>query len=505
MSDEHVSRILKMLEEGKISAAEAEKLLSAVRTDARPAGPPPPPPRPNAPPPPPPPPPPGPPPVEETSKSFEFRWGQRSGLPLDLGALGKQISDAVKKIDPERFFRDAKTGGKRWQERMKQWGRLWEDAEEAPENTLGLPSARETETRVFALPEHALVQVENNLGGIAVQGGGDGVTLEIDREAWAVTQDEAAALLRQIKVECASLGESPAPPPPADFGEAPPPPPPPGPAGPPRLEVRVTGPEGWRNGVANLRLRVPAGAALRLATTYGEVTVCETTGPVEVHSISGGLRLEGLGGDVRADTVSGEVRARNIGGPLTINGNSGDVVVEGVTRGATIAAVSGDVRVSHAEGGIVRARSVSGDVAVENVGLEAPVDIGVESVSGDIALSSARGNIALKTVSGDATGRGLEATTLQATAISGDLHVGMLQPFSGTLTATTVSGDVTIDLPEASNFRFTLDTQSGDLANDHPAANETRTDSLWTGSVGTGAGTVSVKTLSGDIRLGRQV
>lgn len=501
MSDDHVSRILKMLEEGKISASEAEKLLAAVGSP-RPSAPPPPP-RPDMPPRPEPPAAPEPPKVEETSKSFEFRWGHRGNFPLDLGALGKQISDAVKKIDPEKFIREAKTGGKRWQDRMKQWGQMWEDGEEMPENTLGLPSATESETRTFSLPPQALVQVENNVGSIAVQGGGDGVTLVIEREAWAVTQAEAETLMRQIKVEVAALGEAPEPPPHVEFGEIPPVPPPPSPAGPPRLEVRVTAPEGWRNGVANLRLTVPSSASLRLATTYGELTVAETAGQLEAHSVSGTLRLDNLRGDTKADTVSGEVKATNVSGPIAVNGNSGDICVENASRGVTVAAVSGDVRVANVEGGSVRARSVSGDVAVQDIGRQAPLDISAESVSGDISLATARGNIALKTVSGDATGRGLDATTVQATAISGDLHLELSQAFSGTLTTTTVSGDVRIDLPGASNFRFTLDTQSGDLLNEHPAANETRTDSLWTGTVGTGAGTVSVKTLSGDAKIGR--
>ncbi len=500
MSDDHVSRILKMLEEGKISASEAEKLLAAVGSP-RPSAPPPP--RPSAPPPPEPPLPPEPPKVEETSKSFEFRWGHRGNFPLDLGALGKQISDAVKKIDPEKFIREAKTGGKRWQDRMKQWGQMWEDGEEMPQNTLGLPSAKTSGTSTYALPPQALVQVENHVGPITVVGGGEGVTLEVEQEAWAVSQAEAETLLRQIKVEIATLGEAWAPEPPVAFGEIPPVPPPPSPAGPPRLEVRVTAPEGWRNGIASLKLTVPAGAPLRLATTYGDLSVSESAGLIEAHTVSGALCLRNLGGDVKADTVSGEVRASNISGPLVVTGNSGDISVENASRGVAVAAVSGDVRVVGVEGGSVRARSVSGDVYIENIGRQAPLDINAESVSGDIMLTTARGNIALKTVSGDAKGRGLDATTMQATAISGDLHLELTQPFSGTLTTTTVSGDVLVSLPGASNFRFTLDTQSGDLLNEHPAANETRTDSLWTGTVGTGAGTLSVKTLSGDVKVGR--
>jgi len=62
---------------------------------------------------------------------------------------------------------------------------------------------------------------------------------------------------------------------------------------------------------------------------------------------------------------------------------------------------------------------------------------------------------------------------------------------------------VRINLPQTSNFRFTLTTQSGDLHCDHTAHDISHTETLWTGTVGTGAGTVTVQTLSGDVHLGR--
>lgn len=89
--DDHIARILKMLEDGKISAEDAEKLISAIsREQAAPPPPPPPntgtawsttqsppPPRPER-------------PEEEKkeegsgAKSFEFSWSKKSGLPFDL-------------------------------------------------------------------------------------------------------------------------------------------------------------------------------------------------------------------------------------------------------------------------------------------------------------------------------------------------------------------------------------------------------------------------------------
>jgi DUF4097 and DUF4098 domain-containing protein YvlB len=508
MGEEHVSRILKMLEEGKISATEAQTLIAALHTESRAAGAEPAPganagartpePKPETPP--------G--PDARSAKSFEFRWSQRRTFPgVDLSALGKQISDAVKKIDPERMLREARVGGKKWQERWKQWGRLWDEDEVAPQNTLGHPVARQTDVRTYDLPVDALVQVDNRYGAVTILGTtGQTATMEAAIEAWDVTEEEAAARLRDVKVE--SLLHKPeafAPPPPmGDPPPMPPPPPPPPPGiGGARLEIHVEAPESWRDGLVNLVLRVPTGAAVRAATTFGEIRVEHIDGRVEVSNASGDVSLSGLGGEVRAEGVSGSIRAANLAGPVSLASKSGDLHAENLARGGSVVGISGDVRVTGAEGGRVEAKSVSGDVSVDNVGLKVPVDVTVESVSGDVKLVRAHGNIALKTVSGDAVAEHLDATTLQAQAVSGDLRLQLDAPLVGTLTTSTVSGDVNIDLPGTSNFRFTLTTQSGDLACAHAAHDGTRTDTLWSGTVGTGAGTVNVQTLSGDINLGQ--
>ncbi len=485
MSDENIARILKMLEEGKISASEAEKLLSALRAEPRPAPPPPPPPPPHAP---------GARPAPERedqqtagAKSFEFRWSHRRGHPLDLSNISKQFADAFKRLDPDRLIREARAGSKRWQELLRNWTRDWTLEESAPENTFNLPVASDVEERTFELPEDALVQVENPAGGITITQG-PVYHLEVRKEAWAASESEATARLHEIKVDVATFARP-------DMPE-------PGISAPPaRLEVRLSTPEGWRDGKAEVRLQVPAGAQLRLATVFGPISVSDVAGNVEAHSISGEVALLRLQGEVRAEAVSGNIRASHMGGPLQLNAKSGDIIAENLSRGASVNSVSGDVRITNAEGGRVEAKSVSGDVTVDRAGNVAPVDVAVESVSGDVRLEQVEGNITLKTVSGDSSALHLAASTLQCKAISGDVTLQLDAPFSGTLSCTTVSGQVRIAVPAGSNFRYTLDTQSGDITCGVEARETSSTETLRNGVVGTGAGTVSVQTLSGDIAL----
>ncbi len=482
--EEHISRILKMLEEGKISATEAQTLISALKAD----------------------PPPGAPtsqpraadgnssaraespPREESgkAKSFEFEWSQRKAFPFDLSGLGKQISDAVKKIDPEKMVREARAGfqkgGKRFNERFKGWAFFGDGEDGRPENVSGHPTARTSETIDLELKPDSLVQMENSFGSIAVFGGAESARVEIDKEAWAPVEEEAEARLKELMVETNDFSP--------DIGI-------------PRLEVKVTGPEQFRDGFVNLRLHVPDSVALRLGTIFGEIRVENQAGAVEAHTISGAVSFDNLKGDARAEGISGDMRAANIGGALNLASKSGNIRAESLSRGATVTCVSGDISITGVEGGRLEAKSVSGDVKIEKAGKESPLDLTAESVSGDISLKGAGGNITLKTVSGDVSGDELNALTLQAQTVSGDVKVSLTAPFAGTLSTNTVSGDVSIAAPTGSNFRFSIGTQSGDLSCDYEAHDTTKTDTLWTGTIGTGTGNVNIQTRTGDVKLAK--
>jgi len=508
MTDPNVSRILKMLEDGKISASEAETLIAALREERASQG------------------------AsgataepprhaahgarstahreEESpgrSKSFEFRWGQQKNWPFDLGGIGKQISDAVRKLDPERIIRDATANvareARRFQERMRGWGGM-PDEQEAPDNVHGYPVVSRSETTEFEHEPDMILSVENHYGDIVVTGGAAAITLVAVRQSWAPTEDEAEAALRDVRVEARALKATTAPPEPqAQPDLAPPPPPTVGERGArPRLEVRVTAPEEWRDGTVSLHLTVPSDVACRLSARFGEVKVSDVAGPVEANAVSADVCLESVGGPVRVQTVSGAIRAQGVEGHLDAATKSGCIQAERLSRGAVASTLSGDLSLVDVEGGRVEAKSISGDVRVERAGTRAPLDITIESVSGDVQLVDASGNIALKTVSGDAVAERVTASTMRSQAVSGDIRASFAGAFSGTMTATTVSGDVTIHLPEGSNLRFALDTQSGDLDVGLAVEHETQSDRLRTGTLGTGAGTITVHTLSGDVHLG---
>ena len=95
----------------------------------------------------------------------------------------------------------------------------------------------------------------------------------------------------------------------------------------------------------------------------------------------------------------------------------------------------------------------------------------------------------------------LSATRLQAQTVSGDVTLKLKDAFSSTMQVNTVSGDVAIALPEGSNVRLSLSTTSGEVRCDCEAQDVQASETLWTGQIGTGAGTLNVQTISGDAHI----
>lgn len=125
------------------------------------------------------------------------------------------------------------------------------------------------------------------------------------------------------------------------------------------------------------------------------------------------------------------------------------------------------------------------------------------SVSGDIHIDGAHGDVRAASVSGDVTLRNLAATGVSATSVSGDVDVGITAlSGSGDLTFRSVSGDVTVSVPPGLDADFSMATVSGDLDTDFPLTLSGRMGRRHISArIGKGGRTLSVSTVSGDVRL----
>ena len=487
--DENVMRVLQMLQDGKISAQEAETLIAALRGEApvgeetattageeaatASAG-------------------------EKTDKSLfdTLPFGKMGGQindkikdikppKIDLDNLGERISKAVARVQPEKIVRRVQTELRKASKASGNWSasvstrvRNWTDGEDArPTNAMDLPLHTESVDQEFHLEPGAKVLIENPLGSIKVTGIAEGTaSVKVTKTAWNPNEEEVKATAARMEVNMHGTDD--------------------------RLDIKVSAPDGFREGTLDLELRVPRNASnVRVNTRYGTVELTELDGLAEGVTTSGELYLHDLAGDARGETANGALKLERIAGSATVATQSGDITADDIRHGLTANTASGDVKATNVEGGRVECKSVSGDASLERAGLQGAQEIIVESVSGNATLMDASGSIGIKAVSGDVKAENLSATRLQAQTVSGDVTLKLKDAFSSTMQVNTVSGDVAIALVDGSNVRLSLATTSGELKCDFDAQDVNAGETLWTGQIGTGAGTLTVQTISGDTHI----
>jgi hypothetical protein len=210
-----------------------------------------------------------------------------------------------------------------------------------------------------------------------------------------------------------------------------------------RLRQRVRGGDGTR-----LTVRVPRSSQLRGTFVSADVDVHDVLGGARLQMVSGDLNAEGLGGAVNVRTVSGAVSVAHAGEEISFDTVSGRIEARLDTQRAEV-------------------KTVSGSVELHNVG----------------ALRRAR----LSSVSG-----GLRITTALAAG--------------GELAADTVSGDLGLTLPPPVDARVFVDAGPGGsirnrLSGAHPEPVRRGPSQRLELVLGTGQGTIELKTLSGALEL----
>ncbi len=220
---------------------------------------------------------------------------------------------------------------------------------------------------------------------------------------------------------------------------------------------------------------------------------------VSVHDITGDVTYLPAGGS----TV--EVTTRHHGG----SDDDVYVTVKEYSRHVVVCVLYRDTDASCDEDG---AHMHSHD---RHWGRDATIDVTVRlpvtmladahSVSGDVHMDGAHGDVRATSVSGDLTLRNLAATGVYANSVSGDVDVGIASlSGNGDLTFRSVSGDVTVSVPAALDADFSMSTVSGDLDTDFPLTLSGRMGRRHINArIGKGGRTLSVSTVSGDVRLRR--
>jgi hypothetical protein len=231
-----------------------------------------------------------------------------------------------------------------------------------------------------------------------------------------------------------------------------------------KITVRSSGLglEAW----ADVEIRVPAGASLKVNHGVGEINAKNVNGKLNLDNHSGAIEISQVKGDTYADTGSGHVTLSGIDGKLYADTGSGHVEAENCT-GDSITIDTG-----------------SGHVTVRE--MDTP-KLKVDTGSGAVKAYAIRADNALID-----TGSGSVKLELQRMG-EGDFRID------------TGSGHVTLALPAGASAEISAETGSGgiDFDLDEPVQLHRKERDELRFTVGDGAAKVSIDTGSGRIEITR--
>jgi DUF4097 and DUF4098 domain-containing protein YvlB len=206
-------------------------------------------------------------------------------------------------------------------------------------------------------------------------------------------------------------------------------------------------PEGT-NVSTNVTVAVPAGVPVEVKLTSGDVAVSETKAPVKIDGTSGDVSVIRATGAIQIAQRSGDVKVKDTDATLlTVETKSGNIELEEVNGVIEVKTSSGDVKLKDSKPKSLSIEAASGDVDVD---LAAPVEgtVNLTAVSGDVSVLVMDGSdcrVSLSTLRGSVHTK-LELTdeTLDEQKVSGRLGAG-----TGSLEVSVVTGSVSLGLRDS--------------------------------------------------------
>lgn len=239
-----------------------------------------------------------------------------------------------------------------------------------------------------------------------------------------------------------------------------------------------------------------------------KVFVPQNEATISLLSPAGDVSVRNHKGRVVLATQSGDARASEVSGDVAVETASGDIAIEGVTGDVKVSSASGDVKAIRFTGSVFSGTSQSGDVTLRDSTVPT---VSIETVSGDADVRGVSGQtLRLRVVSGDADVRdSIFTSEAKIDTVSGSVSASLRGPIeSGRIALASVSGDVDLNLPKVTNATLELSTKGGDVQGRFSGIDGTEKTVTGSGMVNlsetVGAGTgarVSLASVSGDLSV----
>lgn len=389
---EDVQRIIKLVQDGKLSPEDAADLIDAfhasdnqVKAEEQAASTPPPPP----------------------SGSIKDPF---HAFVETMEKFGKDASESVKWDEVAQQVRE---GTRKGVEVLRSG---LEEVAKGRINFANLFSLQESKevSLPLAIPAGKVLRVENLAGNVKIVGGFDVGTVTAHARFRGMTQEDARAKAAEYTL---ILEES-------------------------DHQVLVRQPDVSGLSV-EIEIQMSGSGPVEVRCDSGDVSILDTKGGARVTTRHGDVRLRGLDGLVEVSADSGDVSVEDSNATsLTIDGKAGDVSLRRVKGTVNVRAASGDIKAVECSGKVFSVEAVSGDLSID---LSEPItgNIDLRTVSGDASITLVDGSdcrVSVSTLRGTAsceieledragteqriTGRlGSGNGALQVSAISGDIHL----------------------------------------------------------------------------------
>jgi len=195
----------------------------------------------------------------------------------------------------------------------------------------------------------------------------------------------------------------------------------------------------------DLTIQIPEKRFVEVKTDSGNIEILDTKSGVRVNARSGDIHLRTLDGPVEVSAYSGNLEIRDVTTPtLSIETKSGNLDMKRIRGNINARTASGNVDLSQSSGKTIAVEAVSGNVTVD---LEEPVtgSLNVRTVSGNSFASIVDGSdcrVSLSTLRGDVHCK----VSLDDEAKADQRVTGRLGAGAGTLDVSAVTGNVTLEM-----------------------------------------------------------
>lgn len=182
---------------------------------------------------------------------------------------------------------------------------------------------------------------------------------------------------------------------------------------------------------------------------------------------------------------------------LSLAGVHTDVTVRGWQAPVSVETVEGEVDVTGGNG-LVSLRSVQGSVTLQ----AARGRISVNSVNEDVSVTKSSGDVRAETVNGEITLDLVDATTVDASTVNGDIDYNGPIRNGGRYAFSTHNGDITLTVADGTNASVAVSTFNGEFESEFPVPlSGMRKGKGFNFTLGNGSAQVTLESFQGTIQL----